>query len=98
MPLDWDDLFFEEQAERILDLFEFEEEEKDAIKTKWSGQVFEIDRPIYRGSERYIMDGRKEALSALQTICEEYVRDRSGVLDRRAERRQQRIENGYSNS
>lgn len=85
MTLEWKDIFFEEQADRIIQMFGIPEGDTDAIKEEWSEQMFEIDLVAYRNGEKYILDGRKSALSALQTICEQYVMKRAGVKDRSRE-------------
>ena len=79
--LAWDDLFFEEQAERVLDMFGLTEKDKGLVRGTWAEQVFEIDRVVYRNGERFVTDGRKTALAELQSICMRLIIDRSGVLD-----------------
>ena len=87
MPLAWQDLLFEEQSEAVLDLFELSPAERDGIQTEWSEELFEVDKVVFQGDEKRILDGRNSALLTLQTLCEQYVTARGGIRDERAERR-----------
>ena len=85
MVLKWDDVFFEERAEEILDILMATDEEREAILDEWSQEMFELDQIVYRGNEKYILDGREGALSTLQRIAKRHVLKRIGVQDRSLE-------------
>lgn len=85
MPLAWDDLFFADQAELTFDLYEIPQEDRQAIREEWSREMFEIDMPVYKNGVKYILDGRKSALTALQKLCLKRVMELTGVRDRSRE-------------
>lgn len=102
MPLAWRDLFFEQQAEAVLELFELSPSEKERIQAEWSEELFEIDKTVFHGmvegrpDAKHIIDGRNSALLTLQTLCEQHVTARGGIRDKRAEMRK-RMNDGDSN-
>jgi len=97
MPLDWKDMLFSEQAEAVLGLFELTPSEREEIQSEWSEELFEVDKVVFHGNARHILDGRNDALLALQTLCEKRVQERGEILDRRAEMRKRMID-GNSDS
>ncbi len=97
MPLRWDDLFFQEQAELVLDMYGLSEEDANAVQERWSEQMFEIDQIGYRNGVKYILDGRKSALAALQKLCHQVVLEKAGIRDRSRELAPRIRDNGTSN-
>jgi hypothetical protein len=85
MPLPWDDFFFEDQAELILDNFLLTEEEKVKARATWAKETFEYDKIVYLNGDRVILEGRDSALAALQTICTHLIMDRVDISDRRGD-------------
>lgn len=82
MPLAWQDMFFEQQAEAVLNLFELTPAEQEDVQAEWSDEMFEIDKTVFHGNVKHIIDGRKSALLTLQTLCERRVTERSGIRRR----------------
>lgn len=93
MPLDWNDLFFEEKAEQVMNMFELTPDERDRARDEWAEENFVIDKPVYRNGEKAVLDGRNSALSALQHICRRIIVERSGVVDRSRELSPKRVDN-----
>ena len=85
MPKRWLNVFFEENAQRVADMYELTPEERQAVFKEWSEEMFETDLVFYRNGEKVIAEGRNSALAALQKICMRYVLARSGVKDRSRE-------------
>jgi len=85
MPKPWLNVFFEENAQRIADMYELTPEERKAIFAEWSEEMFETDLVVYRNDDKTILEGRNSALTALQNICLKRVLERTGVRDRRSE-------------
>jgi len=82
MPKRWLNVFFEENASAVADLYDITPEERRAVFEEWSEEAFEIDLVIYHNGEKQILEGRNSALSALQKLCLKQVLARTGVKDR----------------
>ena len=74
MPLAWEDIFFEDQAETILDMCLIPEDKKSHIKQTWAETVYEATH-----------EGRKTALADLQQLAVQYQIDTHSIGDRRRE-------------
>ncbi len=85
MPKRWLDIFFEENAQRVADMYELTPEERKAAFAEWAEEMFEIDLVIYRNGKKTILEGRNSALSTLQKLCLKRVLERTGVRDRSRE-------------
>jgi hypothetical protein len=85
MPKKWINLFFEENAQRVAEMYNLTPDEKKAVFEEWSEEMFEIDHVFYRNGEKITAEGRNTALTALQHICERTLLERTGVGDRRKE-------------
>jgi hypothetical protein len=85
MPRRWLNVFFEENSQRIADMYELTSEEKEAAFAEWAEEMFETDLVVYRNGEKAILEGRNSALSTLQRLCLKRVLERTGVRDRSRE-------------
>ncbi len=81
----WLNVFFEENAQRIADMYELTPEERQVVFAEWSEDMFETDMVVYIDGDKNIFEGRNSALSALQKLCLRCVLERTGVADRSGE-------------
>ena len=81
----WLNVFFEENAQRVADMYELTPEERQVVFEEWSEDMFETDMVVYLDGEKHILEGRNSALAALQKLCLKQVVSRTGVRDRSRE-------------
>lgn len=85
MPKRWLNVFFEDNASAVADMYNLTPEERQAVFAEWSEETFEIDLVVYRNGEKHILEGRNSALAALQKLCQKQIMSRTGVGDRSRE-------------
>lgn len=78
----WLNVLFEENAQRIADMYLLTPEERKAVFAEWKKDAFETDMVVYMDGEKNVFEGRNSALAALQKLCLKRVLARTGVTDR----------------